>query len=503
MDNFVDLDMIKINKESLELVPKELCEKYTIFPYNVLDNTLYIIAYKKPLSDVLIKIRFISKKSVDIVYGDKDQIDRYIEIHYEDLYRNEALRDMIEGDILFAESQVLDNITGPIISLVDSIIGNAILKEASDIHIEPFKINGIVRYRIDGVLNTVDTIPKNTYDLLCARIKIMSHMDIACKFNPQSGNFSKDFSGINLDFRVSTLPTIHGEKIVIRILRKDLNILNVDNLGFSKVHSEVLKNILGYNQGLILITGPTGSGKSTTIYSLIKEINKGEKNIVTMEEPVEYEIPGVNQVNLSRQGKLTFSNILKSVLRQDPDVIMVGEIIDKDTAEIAIKAAFTGHLVLTTLHTSDASGAINRLVDMGIPNHLIKDALTVVIAQRLCRKICDACRVEYISNEEEVKLLDLRENVTLYKGLGCRKCNNTGYKGRTISYEIILINDLIKEKVIHGFSSELKKVAIENGMVTLSDNFKNLVLDGITTVNEYKSNIQIFNMEGAQLNYEL
>ncbi|MEG2936522.1 MAG: GspE/PulE family protein, partial [Clostridium sp.] len=336
------------------------------------------------------------------------------------------------------------------------------------------------------------------YENINTRIKVMAQMDISNRYEVQDGEINIKIHGESFDFRVSSLPTIYGEKFVLRILKRNGDLLKLDSLGFSQEDYRILKNVLKFKQGLIIITGPTGSGKTSTLYAMIRELNKESRNIITVEKPVECTIEGINQVSIGSKGNLEYGKVLKAALRQDPDVIMVGEIIDKDTAETAVRASLTGHLVLTTLHTNDASSTINRLVDMGINQELLNSSLLLVIAQRLTRSICEHCKIDYDLSPEEKKLLGDKDGVIkAYKGIGCNKCNHTGFRGRTIAYEIMVIGERVKEAIKTKDDNLIRECAIQNGMITLEEYFKGLVFNGITTVDQYGSNMQVYSIERA------
>lgn len=494
MINTIDLDTIQINIKAMSILSKELCEEYSILPYDIKDNHIYLATFKEHSQDEINRLEFIIKKKVILNLCSIEQFHVYLSKYYEEIYRKQIVKE------IRSEEQVKDKIhsevKGPIISLVNSIFREAIEKGASDIHIEPRKDSIVIRYRVDGILNIFSTLPKKLYDVISTRIKVMANMDITNKYAPNDGEINLQIDNYEYDLRISTMPTVNGEKFVIRILQRNAELLNIDKLGFSNKDYRILKNVLRFKQGLIIITGPTGSGKTTTLYSMIRELNDKYKNIVTVEKPVECEVEGINQVSINDSG-ITYSNILKAVLRQDPDVIMVGEIIDKETAEVAIRASLTGHLVLTTLHTNDASSVIDRLTNMGIDREIIKSSLVLVIAQRLTRLICRECKVKYKLSKAEKKIMSLNNIEEGYKGEGCIKCNSTGYKGRTVAYEIMIMGTKLKDYMENGDSNILRNIAIEEGMVTMDEYFKKLVRDGSTTVEEYHGNMQVYNIEKA------
>lgn len=384
-------------------------------------------------------------------------------------------------------------LSGSVIKQVDTIIQKAIEYGVSDIHIEPFEKSYRLRYRLDGVLQQISELSISQKDALVSRVKIMAHLDIAEKRRPQDGRIKvRSTSGADIDLRVSTLPTQFGEKVVLRILDKSHLQLELDKLGFEGELLSKFREGIHNPYGMILVTGPTGSGKTTSLYAALNELNTQEVNITTIEDPIEYNLEGINQTQVHEEIGLTFSHVLRSILRQDPNIIMVGEIRDKETAEIAIRAALTGHLVFSTLHTNDAASAITRLTDMGIEPFLVTSSVKQVLAQRLVRRICEQCKVEYEPEASKLKELGLpTENQVYYQGKGCEQCNNTGYKGRIALIEILPISDTLSQ-IINSSSSamEIKEQAKKEGMITLRETGTALILEGITTVSEvYKETV--------------
>jgi len=388
------------------------------------------------------------------------------------------------------DSEAITEVEAPIVKLVNGILVNAVKTKASDIHVEPYETALRVRYRVDGVMYTVMNLPTKIRAALTSRLKIMSKLDIAERRLPQDGRIKlKLGKKREIDFRVSTLPTLFGEKTVLRLL--DKSSLNVDltKLGFEEGALKSFMTSIEKPYGMILVTGPTGSGKTTTLYSALTHLNKPEVNIMTAEDPVEYNFMGINQVHVREDIGLTFASALRSFLRQDPDIIMVGEIRDFETAEIAVKAALTGHLVLSTLHTNDAPSTINRLLNMGIEPFLVSSSVIVIIAQRLARRICSQCKTEEHVPEQSLIQVGIPEaeakGMKIFKGKGCQMCNNSGYKGRVALYEVMVLSDEIKELILEGASSdELKKAAIRNGMKTLRMSGLTKVKEGVTTIEE-------------------
>ncbi len=378
-------------------------------------------------------------------------------------------------------------VDAPAVQLADSILREAVVSQASDIHIEPFEDEVKIRFRIDGILVVNNTINKTIYQSVLARFKIIGNMNIAERRIPQDGKIRKEINGIEVDFRISTIPTIHGEKIVIRIFDKTTQTLGFEFLGANKRQEETLRRIISKPYGILLVTGPTGSGKSTTLYTFLKELNKGPVNITTVEDPVENVIDGLNQVQVNPKANLTFSTALRSILRQDPNIIMIGEIRDEETAQIAIRAAITGHLVLATLHTNDAIGSFDRLVDMGAPNYLVADAMIGAIAQRLVRKLCPKCKEEREITKSEMHYLGIKTKVKIMHPKGCPLCNHTGYSGRTAVFEILEMSDQIRSYLSTERHSpeELEAMLKSQGMNFLVDSARELVLQGTTSIEEF------------------
>ncbi|MDD4363696.1 MAG: ATPase, T2SS/T4P/T4SS family, partial [Atribacterota bacterium] len=379
----------------------------------------------------------------------------------------------------------------PVIQLVNFIIVQAIKERASDIHLEPNKRGLLVRYRIDGVLHDTKMLPNRIKPAIISRVKILSRMDIAERRLPQDGRFQLRFGTREVDLRVSSIPTVYQEKIVMRILDKSQGIISLDGIGFSDDQLMEFRKVIKAPYGIILLTGPTGSGKSTTLYGTLNEIDSVEKNVITVEDPVEYKLERINQISILPKINLTFANALRSILRQDPDIIMIGEMRDSETAHIAVQSSLTGHLVFSTLHTNDAVSSLTRMIDMGIAPFLITSSVLCVMAQRLVRRICPKCVEQYKPDASVFKNMQLNidlppvNDINLYRGKGCDYCNNTGYRGRTAIFEMIRINDDIRSLIMQKSSSnEIKDVAIKNGMLTLLDIGITKALEGITTIDE-------------------
>jgi general secretion pathway protein E len=376
----------------------------------------------------------------------------------------------------------------PIIRLVNSVLFQAVRQRASDIHFESFERGLVVRYRIDGVLYPVLTPPKHLQASIIARLKILAGLNIAEKRLPQDGRFTIRTAGKDVDLRVSVLPTAHGERVVLRLLEKENKLLNLSEMGFSPDRLGAIQQLIQLAHGIILVTGPTGSGKTTTLYAALSQINAPDKNIITVEDPIEYQLLGIGQMQVNPKINLTFAAGLRSILRQDPDVIMIGEIRDRETAEIAIHASLTGHLVFSTLHTNDAASAATRLIDMGIEPFLVASSVVAVLAQRLVRKVCKDCREAYRPEDEELIRLGIvppKVRPTFYRGVGCAACSQTGYRGRTGIYELMVLDDEIRRLIgAKADATAIKQAAIGKGMITLKDDGADKVFHGVTTTEE-------------------
>ena len=379
------------------------------------------------------------------------------------------------------------SLSGSIIKQVDTIIQTAIDRGVSDIHIEPFEKKFRVRYRLDGVLLSVSSLPVQQKDAVVSRVKIMANLDIAEKRRPQDGRIKvRQVNGNDIDLRVSTLPTHFGEKVVMRILDKSHLNLKLEALGFEGKILEEFRKGIHNPYGMILVTGPTGSGKTTSLYAALNELNTEDVNITPIEDPIEYNLEGINQTQVHEEIELTFANVLRSILRQDPNIIMVGEIRDQETAEIAIRSALTGHLVFSTLHTNDAASAVSRLTDMGVEPFLVASSVRLVMAQRLVRKVCDKCKTEYDPDPVMLKELGLTETKTRFqKGGGCEYCNHTGYKGRTALIELLSFTPTISAQVMKSINAgDLKTLAKKDGMISLREIGVQKIINGVTTVEE-------------------
>ncbi len=453
-----------------------------------LDNDVLTVAVCDPTDFMALSaIKAVHTGKLDFVLISEELMAKAITSLLSVKSTSEVLNDLNEKSTeqTNRENNVFEALNTPAVKFVDSLLNESISYNASDIHIEPFEKSVRVRYRIDGALHERAEFPIDYYPAICARLKILASINIAERRLPQDGHIDMLINDIRYDFRVSTFPTVYGEKLVIRILDKSAFGFTRAQLGFTEKENFYVDKILSHPYGIVLLTGPTGCGKTTTLYSFLKELNKEAVNIVTVEDPVEYTLPGINQTQVNPKADLTFANALRSILRQDPNIIMIGEIRDEETARIAIRAAITGHLVLSTLHTNDAPGSINRLIDMGIEPYLVADAVVGVISQRLVKKLCPKCKEKSLADRSEMNILGKREPVEIYRAKGCSYCNNTGYKGRTAVHEIMYLNDKMRFAINdRSYLEELKELAIKNGMVPLWKACRELVLNGTTSINE-------------------
>ena len=492
----IDLSNVECDKKVLKMVSQKLCNKYDLVAFGFKDGKIQV-ALADPLNIIAIDdIALSTGLEVDIYIAPKSDIRRFIEVNYSTEQVKSAAEELVKEskenrnrtiaqELSLEEATTVKN--APVVKMIDRLIKNAVEMRASDIHIEPYEDIIRIRYRIDGDLRVVNTLGKESLGPLVTRIKILGNMNIAEKRIPQDGRIIIKVGNNEVDLRVSILPVVNGEKVVIRILDRNSYKFGKENLGISEKNIKKLDNIISNPYGIVLVTGPTGSGKSTTLYSVLSELNDDNVNIVTVEDPVEYTLDGINQVNVNSKAGMTFASALRSILRQDPDVIMIGEIRDNETAEIAIKAAITGHLVLSTLHTNDAPSSVTRLIDMGIEPFLVSTSLVGVIAQRLVKKICPFCKKSYEARDYEKKILrqDISKPLKLYKGEGCGHCNNTGYLGRTGVYEMLDVGREFRDTINNTKDPNiLRDIGIKNGMSTLEKECIDLVLNGTTTLNE-------------------
>ncbi|GED25778.1 type II secretion system protein E [Brevibacillus agri] len=482
----VSLFRMRLDPSLSAIVPEELARRHSLVPLKKEENKL-TVAMVDPLDYYAIdELRMSTGFVINVVIATRDEIQRAISRMYSMQGSVQELMEGIEVPEDLEEARIFDD-NSPIVRLVNQMFEQAVQLRASDIHIEPMEDGIRVRFRIDGLMRTERVLPRHMQGMLTARLKIMANLNIAERRMPQDGRVQMNVDFKEIDIRMSTLPTIYGEKIVMRLLDLTNALVEMSQLGLSKRNLAMFQELVTMSNGIVLVTGPTGSGKSTTLYSALNHLNSEHVNIITVEDPVEYQLDGINQVQVNENIGMSFASALRSILRQDPDIIMVGEIRDRETAEIAIRAALTGHSVFSTLHTNDAVSSITRLVDMGIPSFLIASSVHGVLAQRLVRRICKDCKQEYQASEQEKKLFAQKGlNVeTLWRGKGCASCQMTGYRGRIAVHEVFKIDDTIRSMLIQNLPShEYKKYAMKNGMVLLFDDGLLKVKQGITTMEE-------------------
>jgi type IV pilus assembly protein PilB len=494
---YVDLDHHVIDIQALDLIPDELIRRYFVLPLGKENGRLKILIHDPLDLDTMDLLRFRLNTDLECYLASKSKIKRYIDTFMDKLGSSidaavEDLHSSIDAsiDVEHLDPRKLEDDAAPVIKLINKIIDEACKLRASDIHIEPMMDRVRVRYRIDGVCAQRDNIPKQLQPVVMTRLKIMSGMDIAEKRLPQDGRIKKNVSGSDIDFRVSALPGYHGESMVLRILRPDSVRIGIRALGFMEDDYQKFQSIIKRPNGIFLVTGPTGSGKTTTLYAALQELNRPDKKIITAEDPVEYNFAGMNQCQVRADIGLTFAAILRSMLRQAPNIILVGEIRDMEVADIAIQAALTGHLVFSTLHTNDAPSAITRLIDMGVKPFLVASAIQAIMAQRLIRTICKECKVEDPSPDPKlVQLVEFSgkslKSKKLYKGKGCARCHNTGYRGRIGIFEMLMMNGEIRELAFNREpTNKVRHAAISSGMRPLLEDGKLKVLEGLTTLEE-------------------
>lgn len=488
----IDLNEVDFDTKVMKLVSQNLCNKYTLIPFGFNEHKIKV-AMSDPLNIFAVDdINISTGFEVEVYIASKSSIQKFVDIYYSSEEVNKAAEELSRETLESKTSEVnvedIDDVkNAPVVKMIDYMFRNSIEMRASDIHIEPFEKEIRIRYRIDGELKTVNRLGIESLAPLAARIKILARLNIAEKRVPQDGRIITKVGNNEVDLRVSILPVVNGEKIVIRILNRNSYKVGKEVLGMSEENLAKLKDIISNPHGIVLVTGPTGSGKSTTLYTILSELNSDNVNIITVEDPVEYTLNGINQVNVNNKAGMTFASGLRSILRQDPDIIMIGEIRDSETAEIAVRSAITGHLVMSTLHTNDAASSITRLVDMGVEPYLVSTSVVGVIAQRLVKKICPNCKEAYEASIYEKRMLIGDENapLTLYKGVGCGHCNNTGYLGRIGVYEIMEITREHRDAINETNNPNIiKDISLKNGMSTLGEEGKKLVLQGITTMRE-------------------
>ncbi|WP_203226057.1 GspE/PulE family protein [Bacillus kwashiorkori] len=482
----VNIYQYPIDQELIQLVPKELAKRHYAMPIRRDKNRLFV-AMADPMDYFAIEeIRMATGYQVEPAIATKDDLYRTITKYYDLQESMEEIMGEFSPKDTIDEAKVTDE-DSPVVRLVNQIIANGLAQRASDIHFDPQETEFRVRYRVDGVLRTERTLPKHMQNIIVARIKIMANLNITESRLPQDGRIKTTVNFKPVDIRVSTLPTIFGEKVVMRILDLSNALNNIEKIGFTNDNLVKFQTMLKQPNGIVLITGPTGSGKSSTLYAALNQMNSEDVNIITVEDPVEYQLEGVNQIQVNEDVGLTFANGLRSILRQDPDIVMIGEIRDTETAQIAIRASLTGHLVLSTLHTNSAVAGVTRLIDMGIESYLISSSVIGIIAQRLVRKVCRDCGEEVEATEREKDIFAERglEVHTVMRGSGCPSCNNTGYRGRMAIQEVLPINDAIRKLIMTGGSTaEIRQFVQENGMKFLLDDGLLKVINGQTTTEE-------------------
>ena len=497
----INLSKVKINPEIVKIIPKESAEKYQALIVSKIGKVL-TVAMVDPLNVLAIdELKVLTNYELKVVVAGEKELKGAIDTYYTST-TNEQIRNIIDDvkdmnleiiedidsqDKVFNDAQLMKDVEdAPIVKITNMLLAQAIKNAASDILIEPQEKVLRIRYRLDGILKEFPAPPKHMEEAIVSRIKVLSVLNIAEHRLPQDGRFKIKIADREIDFRVSIMPTSHGEKVALRVLDKTAVVLDLDRMGFESEALKIIKELAMEPHGMMLVCGPTGSGKSTTLYSILRYVDDPEKNICSAEDPVEYQLEGINQVNINPEVGLTFCGALRSFLRQDPDVIMVGEIRDTETLDISIKAALTGHLVLSTIHTTEAAGAVTRMVNMGIEPFLITSSCILVCAQRLIRKICENCKESYpITDEIRDKFNIGEEHKELYKGKGCKICQNTGYKGRIGLCEVLRLTPEVCDLIMkRAQESKIKTKAREQGMITLREHGVIKVLKGITTLEE-------------------
>ena len=497
---YVDLDSLNIPERIIELMPESVARENAVLPLMVEDGSLTVAMSNPADVDTMDKLRFILNRDIRVALTSRSKILEYINKMYGQVEGESAdsiLQEFTDTAIDFTETEdesastaeTTDESSAPIVRLVNLMITEAVQLRASDIHVEPFEDRVRIRYRIDGVLHERDTLPKRQLGAVISRIKILAKIDIAERRRPQDGRIKVTVGEKELDLRVSIIPTNHGQSSVMRLLDKDNIRVSVKQLGFSENTYRTFQQLIRRPNGIILVTGPTGSGKTTTLYAALNQMNRPDRKIITAEDPVEYYLPGINQVEVRHQIGLDFARIIRSMLRQAPNIILVGEMRDAETVSMGIQASLTGHWVFSTLHTNDAPSAITRMVDMGVPSYLVASSVVAIVAQRLVRTICSKCKARYTPPESTIRELGITPEqlagANFMKGKGCNTCQKTGFKGRIGIYELLVINNKIREMIFKNQSStEIRKYAIQNGMDTLFRDGIRKVLNGVTTFEE-------------------
>lgn len=480
----VSLFRYPIDTTLTNLIPKEMARRHYLIALRKEGDKLFV-AMADPMDFYAIEdLRLLTGFHIEPVIASKDEILRAINKFYD---LDEGVKELFNEAPTEIQEEKITNEDSPVVKLVNQILQNAVQQRASDIHVDPHETKVLLRYRVDGVLRTERALPKSMQGVLTARIKIMANLDITESRIPQDGRIKVSLEAHHIDLRVSTLPTVYGEKIVMRVLDLGSSLNNLSQLGFNQVNFNKFKNLIKKPTGIVLITGPTGSGKSSTLYAALNHLNSEHVNIITIEDPVEYQLEGINQIQVNSNVGMTFAKGLRAILRQDPNIIMVGEIRDRETADVAVRASLTGHLVLSTLHTNDSLGTITRLIDMGVEPFLVASSLSGVVAQRLVRRVCRDCGQLQEPTVRELEIFAKR-GISVDKvnrGKGCGTCNMTGYKGRVAIHEILVINDDMKRAIMNRESyTTLRKLAIKNETIFLIDDGLLKVQQGLTTTEE-------------------
>lgn len=498
--DFVDLEGMQIPNSVIEKVPESMARENIVIPVDVLGETVVVAMHNPNNIEVLDKLRFMLNTDINVVMAQVEAIQGAINRHYGqtetesvDTMISEFTETQIDFTATEAEAAIKgdDDESAPIIRLCNLIIQEAMQMRASDIHVEPYEDRVRIRYRVDGALLERDSPPKRLLGAILSRFKIMARMDISEKRRPQDGRIKTRSGAKEFDLRVSILPTNHGQAVVMRILDRDNIKIGIRNLGFSEENYQTFQNIIRRPNGIFLVTGPTGSGKTTTLYSALGELNRPDRKIITAEDPVEYYLPGINQVEVKHSIGFDFAKIIKSMLRQAPNVILVGEIRDTETGEMAVQASLTGHLVFSTLHTNDAPGSITRLIDMGVQPFLVASSLMAVMAQRLVRVVCEKCREPYQPTPEEIDFFQLSDEELnggeWVKGKGCAACQHTGFKGRRAVFELMTMNATLREMAFNSEPSQnIRRQARLFGMRTIVDDARDKAMAGMTSLSEVK-----------------
>ena len=498
---YVDLNEVDISEDIIELMPESVARENLVLPMNENDGRLKVLISDPGDVDTLEKLRFILNRDVKPALATRSQISEAINRFYGQVEGESAdsiLQEFTDTAIDFTETEddtessnddSVDEHSAPIVRLVQLMITEAVQLRASDIHVEPFEDRVRIRYRIDGVLHERDSLPRRQLGAILSRIKILSKIDIAERRRPQDGRIKVSVGEKELDLRVSIIPTNHGQSAVMRLLDKDNIRISVRQLGFSEETFKIFSGLIRRPNGIILVTGPTGSGKTTTLYASLNSLNRPDKKIITAEDPVEYYLPGINQVEVKHSIGLDFARIIRSMLRQAPNIILVGEMRDAETVSMGVQASLTGHLVFSTLHTNDAPSAITRMVDMGVPGYLVASSVVAILAQRLVRTICPKCKTKSSPSEEIIKQVGLTaeqvEGANFMRGKGCSSCNKTGYRGRIGIYELMMIDSKVRRMIFDGSSTQvIREHVTAAGMTTLFGDGVKKVLEGVTTFEE-------------------